>query len=183
VSDAAGDALAARFVAEAAEKLRDVYLPRLRAALATLPEADLWWRPHPRTTSVGTLLRHLEGNVRQWVVSGIGGAPDRRRRSAEFREAPEGTKARLFARLEATVVEACAVLRGLDARGLLARRSIQGFETDGVQAALHVVEHFGWHLGQVVWIAKMRAGAAHGLAFHDDDALDRRAPPAPGGRP
>ena len=39
-------------------------------------------------------------------------------------------------------------------------------------AVLHVVEHFSWHTGQVVWIAKARAGAAHGLAFYDDAAVN-----------
>jgi hypothetical protein len=34
------------------------------------------------------------------------------------------------------------------------------------------VEHFSWHTGQAVWIAKSRAGAEHKLSFYgelDDD--------------
>jgi uncharacterized damage-inducible protein DinB len=63
--------------------------------------------------------------------------------------------------------------------------TIQGFETTVLAAVLHVVEHFSWHTGQVVWIAKARSGAGHGLAFYDDAALARarNAPPGPAGCP
>ena len=66
---------------------------------------------------------------------------------------------------------AAAGLRGLDSKELDAALEIQGFATDRQGAMLHVVEHFSWHTGQAVWIAKARAGAGHGLAFYDDSKL------------
>jgi uncharacterized damage-inducible protein DinB len=170
------------FVKESARQLREVYLPRMRRAVESLPEADLWWRPHGRTTSVGNLLLHLAGNVRQWIVHGLGGAPDRRRRSGEFTALEGGTRAELLAALEGTVAEACAVIERLDEAALVAPRRIQGFETTGLSAVYHVVEHFSWHTGQVVWIAKMRAGEGHGIAFYDDAKLDRAGGGDEGGR-
>lgn len=160
------------FVEESVRRLREEYLPRLRAAVRTLPAEDLWWRPHPRTNSVGNLLLHLEGNVRQWIASGLGGAPDERRRSAEFAAEDGPGRDELLGALVATVEEACGVIAGLDAAALARPLRIQGFETTGLQAVYHVVEHFGWHLGQIVWLAKMRAGEEHGLAFYDDAALE-----------
>jgi uncharacterized damage-inducible protein DinB len=152
--------------------LHDTYLPRLRRALDELPVADLWWRPHERATSVGNLLLHLQGNVRQWIVSGLGGAPDRRERSGEFAAREGAGKAELLAALSATVDEACVVIARLDERALTAPITIQGIATTGLAAVLHVVEHFSWHTGQVTWIAKERAGAGHGLAFYDDSRLN-----------
>ena len=73
------------FVRTSIRHLRDDYLPRIVNALEILPEEDLWWRPHPDTTTVGNLLLHLEGNVRQWIVCGLGGAEDNRDRLAEAR--------------------------------------------------------------------------------------------------
>lgn len=70
--------------AECARYLRETYMSRLQRALEVLPPADLWWQPHPDCISVGNVLLHLEGNVRQWILSGLGGAPDARERSAEF---------------------------------------------------------------------------------------------------
>ena len=105
---------AAAFVRESATFLRDVYLPRMRRALDALPEGDLWWRPHDGVLSFGTILLHLEGNVRQWIVSGLGGAADHRDRASEFAatDGPGGDE--LFARLDTTVREACEVIEGLD---------------------------------------------------------------------
>lgn len=163
------DALPARpLLLEMTRYLRDTYVPRLARALAILPQGELWWRPHPGAISFGTVLLHLEGNVRQWICSGLGGAPDARDRASEFaaEDGPEG--AVLLARLAATVDEACRVIERMDAGALTGKHRIQGNEVTGLYAVVHVVEHFAWHTGQAVWIAKARAGAAHGLAFYDE---------------
>ena len=152
--------------------LERTYLPRFERALETLPPADLWWRPHEGVISIGTILLHLEGNVRQWIVCGLGGADDQRDRAAEFAASDGPASRELFERLAATVHEACAVIESLDERALLAQHSIQGERVTGVYALTHVVEHFGWHTGQAVWIAKARAGAEHGLSFYDDAKVD-----------
>jgi len=157
------------FPRQSARYLREVYLPRLRTAVEALPEADLWWRPHSACTSAGHLLKHLEGNVRQWILAGLGGAPDARRRGTEFEDGG-GDREALLARLEATVRAACDVIERTGARD--GPRTIQGFETTTQEAIYHVVEHFAWHTGQLVWMAKLRAGAAHGIAFYDDGKLN-----------
>ena len=158
---------------ESVRYLRDVYLPRLRRALEALPADDLWWRPHAGVPSVGIILRHLEGNVRQWIVSGVGGAEDRRDRAGEFGAAGTAEATELLVRLEATVGEACRVIEGIPDEDRRGPRCIQGMDTTVQDAVYHVVEHFSWHVGQVVWIAKARGGATHGLAFYDDDAINR----------
>lgn len=164
---------ASAFAAESARTLREVHLPRLERALATLPPGDLWWSPHPECLSVGTILRHLEGNVRQWILSGLAGARDARDRAAEFASPmrPEGEA--LLLRLRTTLLAAAAHIERMDSEALARSVSIQGFATTGLGAVLHVVEHLSWHTGQAVWIAKARAGAGHGLAFYDDAALAR----------
>lgn len=160
--------MAGDFLRESVRYLGEVYLDRMQRAVATLPANDLWWRPHERALSVGNILLHLAGNVRQWIVCGIGGAPDRRDRASEFDAEGGHEAARLLETLETTVREACAVLEALDEGQLAEVRRIQGFETSVLSAVYHVVEHFSWHTGQAVWIAKARAGAAHGIAFYDD---------------
>jgi uncharacterized damage-inducible protein DinB len=158
------------FTSESARYLREVYLPRLRKAVETLPERDLWWRPHAGATSVGNLLLHLDGNLRQWILSALGGSPDRRRRSEEFARREGGARAELLDALARTIEEAAGVIARQTALDRALR--IQGFETTPRGAIYHVVEHLAWHTGQIVWIAKMRAGEAHGIAFYDDRKLD-----------
>ena len=161
------------FVGESVGYLRDTYVPRLERALGVLPAGDLFWRPHAGALSFGTILLHLEGNVRQWILSGLGGRPDDRDRASEFAatEGPPGEE--LLARLAATVSEACTVIGSLNGSALGSSYAIQDRDVSGLEAVYHVVEHFSWHVGQAVWIAKARAGAEHGVAFYDDAKVNQ----------
>lgn len=144
--------------------LRGEWLPKIEAAVDALGDDGLWWRPNADSNSAGTLCVHLAGNVRQWVVAGLGGAPDARDRPAEFATTGGRSRADVLADLRAAVDEACAVLDGLDEAALLRTHPIQGGEPTGLRAVYHAVEHFAMHAGQIVWIAKARGG---GLAFYD----------------
>lgn len=160
------------FVHESVGLLRDTYMPRLEAALEVLPQEDLWWRPHEGVLAFGNVLLHLEGNVRQWVLSGLGGRPDSRERSSEFVAEDAPSREELLERLGTTVAAACAVLEELGEGTLLSECEIQGFKSTGLGAIYHVVEHFSWHTAQAVWIAKRRAGPDHGLAFYDEASIN-----------
>ena len=142
------------------------YRTKIRLAVEALPEDALWWRPNDQSNSVGNLLLHLAGNVRQWMVSGVGGAPDVRHRAAEF-AAPDGPpRADLLAALYRTLDEVEQVLDGLTPEALIERRTIQGREITVLDAIFICVEHFSMHLGQIILLAKLRApGAIH---FYDD---------------
>ena len=63
-------------------------LPRLKKCLAELTEEETWQRPNGHSNSMGNLVLHLNGNVRQWIVSGLGGRPDERKRQQEFDSQP-----------------------------------------------------------------------------------------------
>jgi uncharacterized damage-inducible protein DinB len=138
--------------------LTEEFLPRIRAVVEALPEEDLWWRPNEASNSIGNLVLHLAGNVRQWIVSGVGGLPDDRNRQGEFDRRDPLPARELLDRLTATVEEADAVLSALPEEELVAPRTIQGRETTVLGAVYHVVEHFSMHTGQIAYIAKLRLG-------------------------
>lgn len=142
------------------------YPAKLHAAVRALPDERLWWRPNEQSNSVGNLLLHLSGNVRQWLISGVGGQADVRRRNMEFAARGGATAAGMLDGLDATLREADAVLRGILPSELLERRSIQGRDTTVFEAIYHVVEHFSTHTGQVLWIVKMLQPGA--VRFYDD---------------
>ena len=54
----------------------------------------------------------------------------------------------------ATIDEADRVLGRLTAEELVAPYTIQGYHVRGLDAVYQVVEHFGLHYGQIVYIAK-----------------------------
>ena len=79
------DELAAAVGTEAANALSSA-LAKIKHCLGQWTAEQVWWRSHPSLNSVGNLVLHLCGNVRQWIVAGLGGAADSRDRPAEFAE-------------------------------------------------------------------------------------------------
>ena len=137
--------------------LTEDYLPRIRRSVEALGDEALWWRAGPASNSVGNLVLHLAGNARQWIVSGVGGAADTRRRQSEFDERGPIPRGELLARLESTIVEVDAVLARVAPTTLGERRRIQGHDVTVFEAIYHVVEHFSMHTGQIILLAKMHA--------------------------
>lgn len=135
-------------------KLIGQYWPRLRTCVESLSEEQIWWRPNA-SNSVGNLVLHLNGNLRQWIVASFERREDGRDRPAEFAEHGPIAGAALLERLGATMVEAEAVLNRVRGEELLAWYEIQGYRVSGLAAVYQVVEHFGLHYGQIAYITKM----------------------------
>lgn len=145
-------------IAYAAHVLGELYLPRILHCLEQLTPEQIWWRPNEASNSVGNLALHLTGNVRQWIISGLGGAPDIRQRDREFSETGPVSRRILASRLRKTVEEACQVLRKLSSEDLTRPYTIQKFHVTGMEAAFHVAEHFSHHAGQIILLTKMLTG-------------------------
>src|SRR5689334_22812684 len=116
------------------------FFPRIQACVERLTDEEIWWRPNEQSNSIGNLILHLAGNVRQWIVSGLGGEDDTRTRQQEFDERSHIPKAELIAKLKSAVEDADAVLAKLDPEVLLENRKIQGKEISVMYAIYHVVE-------------------------------------------
>lgn len=154
------------FLARSRYYLATEYRTKLRCAVEVLPTDKVWWRPNESSNSVGNLLLHLIGNVRQWIISGIGGTPDSRNRATEFSTHQGMSAAELVMELERVLVEADRVLNAVAPDALLERRLIQGRDVTVFEAILGVVQHFAQHLGQLIWIAKYHAPGA--VTFVED---------------
>ena len=146
----------AEFIEASRVFLSEDYLPKLIYCVERMSDEDLWWRPNEISNSAGNLILHLCGNVRQWIVSSIGGTEFLRNREAEFATRGPVPKAELLANLKQAVADVDRVLASLGTERLLDRLRIQNYEVSTMQAVYHVVEHFSYHLGQVLFIYKMR---------------------------
>ena len=158
------DELAAAVGAAAAHEL-DSALGRIKHCLGQLDEAQVWDRWQPGLNSIGNLVLHLCGNLRQWVVAGLGGAPDVRNRPAEFAERGTVAKDELVRNLEAVVEEAKRILAGVDARQLTEARRIQGFDVTGAAAVFDSVPHFRGHTQEIVHMTRLQLGDAYKFAW------------------
>ena len=159
--------LEAEFLTTAADKLAE-NSRRIEACLTELPPRSLWARDSDNENAVGNLLLHLEGNVRQWILSGIGAAPDARDRHSEFSARSGGTASVLLTKLRDTVDEAVALIRALPHGRLAERVSIQGYDTTVLSAIFHVVEHFSGHTYQIILLTKRFTGKDLGFYSYLD---------------
>jgi Protein of unknown function (DUF1572) len=146
--------LASIFLDFSRQKLLGQYWPRMKACVVSLTDEQIWWRPNDASNSIGNLLLHLDGNVRQWLVASFNANRDQRNRPAEFSAQGRHSATYLLAQLGATLDEAAEVLDRLTVDELLAPYEIQGYNVRGLDAIYQVVEHFGLHYGQIVYITK-----------------------------
>ncbi len=115
---------------------------------------EVWQRVNPRCNSVGNLVLHLTGNVRQWILSGLGGEPFERDRPAEFAERGPRPLEPMLTTFAQTVRRAIGIIAALKTETLGVRRQIQGYEVSTLVAVFHVAEHFSFHTGQIVHMTK-----------------------------
>ena len=162
----ASETAAAEFVEASIIFLKQDFLPKLVFCLEGLTEEQIWWRPNEQSNSIGNLVLHLRGNLKQWIGAGLGGRKFRRDRDAEFATRDRVPKAELIAAIQEAVAEVDAVLKEFPPNQLLVRYSIQAYRPSALQAFYHVVEHFSYHLGQVLYIYKLQTSMDPGFYRH-----------------
>src|SRR5579862_5163763 len=124
--------MAEMFLEHSRKQLFDECWTRMRTTVEALTEEQLWWRPNQASNSIGNLLLHLNGNVRQWLVTSFNHGEDKRNRPAEFAAKEGGTAKELLDRLGATLDEAAQVLERLTPAELLSNYEVQGYHANGV---------------------------------------------------
>lgn len=138
---------------------------RIERAVALLSEEQVWWRANPATNSVGNQLLHLQGNLSQWVLAGLGDIPYERHRRHEFAATGGLRKQDLLDGTRAVIQRCQDVIRALPSSKLLEPRRTQGVATDGVHTVVHAVEHTSYHTGQILQIVKELLGPEAQIEF------------------
>ncbi len=136
----------------------------LETCINKLTDDQIWSRGAPHENSVGNLILHLCGNMRQWIGSGVGGEQDIRDRPTEFSTAGGLTAAALLAHLKAnrrprhhSIIDAVTPAR------LVEEIHPQNRTVTVLEAIYQVVTHFHQHTGQVIFATKIYAGEDLGL--------------------
>ncbi len=128
------------------------------ACLSRLTVAQIWERHGVHENAVGNLVLHLCGNMRQWVISGVGGAVDVRNRDAEFSADGGMSTSELMGRFAGTVAEAREVITALSVERLTERITPQGRDVSVLEAIYQVVGHVQQHVGQIILLTKQMTG-------------------------
>lgn len=166
--------IAEAFIGYSIRLLREEFFPRIELAVERLSDEQVWWRPNEASNSIGNLLLHLSGNVRQWIVGGVGQQPNVRDRDREFAERTTLPRKQLLNQLNATLRDAELALKKLDSHSLGEHRSIQGNDVTVLEATYHVVEHFSMHTGQILLLTKMITDRDLRLYEFTDGAAKKR---------
>jgi uncharacterized damage-inducible protein DinB len=136
-------------------KTIDENTSKIKACMKQLDEKDIWFRHNEHVNSVGNILLHLSGNIRQWIISSLGGAPDIRERDLEFSTVGGFTKEELTTRWQDTIQEAVTVITDASPENLLRYRVVQGSMHSGIGIIIHVTEHYSYHTGQIIFLTKL----------------------------
>ncbi len=149
------DRLAAHYLENAAKNFRG--LKKLaEGALAQVDEREFFAQPDPESNSLALTVKHVAGNLRSRFTDFLttdGEKPDRRR-DTEFLIEDADTRASLTERWErgwATLFDALSALSPAD---LLREVRIRGEAHTVVEALNRQLTHYGYHVGQIVFLAK-----------------------------
>jgi len=145
--------------------LLNEYPRQVRACLQALDDEDVWWRPNEQSNAVGNLVLHVSASNRYYLEHVIGGEADVRDRDAEFAARGTVTKAhleRIWADTESRVTR---VMNTLSPERLAETTDRSGRVSSFARVLLHVTHHNATHVGQIIWITKLRRpGVLHELA-------------------
>jgi uncharacterized damage-inducible protein DinB len=141
---------------------------RAAACVRKLTPEQIWMRNSENENAVGNLVLHITGNIRQWLLTGVGNQTHPRNRDAEFavrgadpaRPDPE----EMLAQLQVAAGEAVALIRALPAERLAERATGLRNPVTVLEAILHVVEHTSGHTGQIVYATKFLTGEDLGFS-------------------
>lgn len=139
---------------EVKRRLFEEGVPRIKKCLSELNEEEIWHRPNGQSNSVGNLVLHLCGNVRQWIIAGLGQEEDVRQRQIEFDERGPISTIQLLDKLALLEKDVRTTLDKVSAESLVELHKVQAFEETGVSILVHVTEHFSYHVGQITYYVK-----------------------------
>ncbi len=128
-----------------------------RLLILTLPKIEqqwLWKQPNPQIPSIGVQLKHMEGNLKQYIVVNIGNQIDQRERQKEFEVNPEISLEQLTNALLNQLREATSIIEVMPSSIWNEVYTVQNFSMTRLEACIHGIEHLNYHLGQIALLIK-----------------------------
>ena len=136
------------------KRLFDENQIRISKCLELISEEQLWYKHNEHVNSIGNLILHLCGNVKQYICAGILREKDLRQRDQEFEASHSLTKVQILAHLNETMSIISAKLDHITPEMLIEDFSVQGFNENGTSILVHITEHFSYHVGQITYLTK-----------------------------
>lgn len=128
-------------------------------AMAQLVEADFHWTPDPESNSIAIIVKHLAGNMRsRWTdFLTTDGEKPTRNRDGEFVDDLDGEEQILAEWGEGWKI-LFDTLATLGPEHMQRTVTARGKEFTVTEALLGQLGHYAQHVGQIVYLAKLRRG-------------------------
>lgn len=126
--------------------------------LDQLTDEDIWWAPREGENSVGILVQHLMGSLRQRIVSEVGREKDIRDRKKEFSSELKRSKEELKTAFNEILDQVVEVYDRQGNASLLEPRYIKEFKSTALGVIYYTMGHLDLHVGQIVMLTKLKAG-------------------------
>jgi hypothetical protein len=129
-------------------------------AIAQLSDDELFRTPDVESNSVAVIMRHINGNQRSRFrdfLTSDGEKPDRNRDS-EF-ESPVATRSELMETWERSWLSVFDAIAAITPDDLMKTVTIRGQPLTVLQAIQRQVAHYAYHVGQIVFLAKLWKGS------------------------
>lgn len=144
-----------QFKKEISFRLFDECFPRIEQCLGMLSEEQIWLQPNKNSNSVATIIIHICGNVRQYIMHGVAQLEDTRTRDAEFKVLGHMEGVALTQMINKLKAEVQPVIQNISESEILQIRRVQCFDLSVMSILIHVTEHMSYHVGQITYITKM----------------------------
>jgi uncharacterized damage-inducible protein DinB len=140
-------------------------LDRIWHCVGQLSDEQLWHRHGDDFNSIGNLLLHLTGNVRERMLSVVGGEPGDRDRDAEFSERGPLPRNQILKPFEEVMRRTDELLASLPADRLLEMRRFRMLRGDVDARVLTVIlqtlVHLSGHSQEIVSLTRRELGDAY----------------------
>jgi uncharacterized damage-inducible protein DinB len=154
------------FIGYSVEKMQQM-LKQINECVQDLSEEQIWQRSGDNANSIGNLLLHLSGNIRQWIGNGVGGLPDVRERDKEFEARGGRSTSEILNLFEKTVSEGIQIVQQVPLSRLTERTKPQNRDVAVLEAIYQVVSHLTLHGGQIIFATKQITGKDLGFFSRD----------------
>jgi hypothetical protein len=149
------DSLASHYLEDAIANFRG-YKKLAEGAFAQVGEEEFFLAPDAESNSIAVIIKHMVGNMlSRWTdfLTTDGEKPDRNR-DMEFVITPETTQSELLAAWERGWDCVFTALEALRPEDLMKTVLIRGEAHTVVKAINRQMTHYGYHIGQIVFLAK-----------------------------
>ena len=141
--------------AQIAIQLFDRKLDQIRRIANEFPADKIWIRPQPDMVSLGNLICHVAGSMRDWLENGLGQGAWQRDRQREFDRDSDLNREALIQHLDETRQHCDSFLAQIDATTWNQERPFRDSSYTVRVIVLQQLDHAAYHAGQAAFLRRI----------------------------